>query len=227
MSTNAPSERKRGRGQGRPDTEEGVGRAALIEKTIEALRETPPEALTLAGVAAKAGVHPALVRYYFGGKDGLLKAVINTLVDREQQGMRRTMDSNAPLDQKLVSRLRGMIDLVETNPHFHRLVLDKLYAQGDGKGGDGALAKVGANGLMLTVAMLHDQPQARVKPVDPRFLHVAMIGMSEFFVAATPLLKEFFGEDADMAELKERYIGFLRDMILSGVCADGGIQEKK
>lgn len=205
---------KRGRRQGRPDADQGVGRVALVEAAIEVLRTTTPEALTLVEVAARAQVDPGLVRYYFGSKDGLLKEVVRTLVEREHEVMRRTMDSDASLEEKLELRLRGMIDLVQANPNFHRLALDKMY----GDAGNPLLAQAAANALKLTLGMLHDHSTTRaLRAIDPRLLHVAMIGMTEFFVTARPLLLELFGEDADLEQLKTRYVEFLRDILVRGV----------
>lgn len=47
------------RAKGRPDAQDTVGRDALVAAAIEELRVSSPESLTLAAVAARAGVHPA------------------------------------------------------------------------------------------------------------------------------------------------------------------------
>lgn len=208
------------RNKGRPDADGTVGREALLAAAIEELRVSSPESLTMAGVAARAGVHPALIRYYFGNKDKLLREVVKQLVDQGQEAARSTMESNAPLEQKLVGRLQSMIDLIQSNPHFHRLVLDKIYGQGSGDNGEDLLGRIATRGMRLTVSMLHDHPSRPVRPVDPRLLHVAMIGLTEFFVSAKPLLHELFGENADIGELKSRYVSFVADLILHGISAE-------
>lgn len=205
------------RTKGRPDSTEGVGRDALLEAAIEELKNATPEALTLAGVAARAGVHPALIRYYFGNKNGLLKDVAQLLVERGQETARPKIESNAPLAEKLHDRLRSMIELIQANPHFHHLILDQVYSQTGLASTENLLSRITARGLRLTIAMLHDSTGASVRRVDPRFLHVAIIGLTEFFLTAKPLLLELFGEDADMEDLKARYISFLDDLILHGI----------
>lgn len=210
---------KKIRTQGRPDSGAGVGRDALVAAAIEELRTTAPEALTLRGVAARADVHPALIRYYFGNKDGLLREVVQTLVDQAQAAARASIESNAPVQAKLAQRLNNMIDLTRANPHFHRLVLDKVYGQADANEGRDLLDHMATRGMRLTVAMLHDEPAPALRQVDPRFLHVAMIGLTEFFAGAQPLLQELFGDEADFDDLKKRYVAFLSDLILHGIAA--------
>ena len=96
---------------------------------------------------------------------------------------------------------------------IYQLIYQKSVDQKDSD----LLSRVTARGMKLTVSLLHDNPHDSIRPIDPRFLHIALIGLTEFFTAATPLLHELFGEDADPAELKERYISFVTDLILKGV----------
>lgn len=205
------------RSKGRPDATDSVGREALIKAAIEALRSTTPQSLTLAAVAAQADVHPALIRYYFGNKDGLLREVTHHLVQAGHEAVRSKLESDAPLDEKLAERLNSMISLVQANPHYHRLMLDKVYSKAGDSPGDSLLGQITSRGMRLTTAMLHDGETHTLRPVDPRFLHVALIGLAEFFVSAKPLLQELFGEDADMDELRRRYVSFLQTLILKGI----------
>ena len=217
---NASANKKITRAKGRPDADGTVGREALLTAAIEELRVSSPESLTLAGVAARAGVHPALIRYYFGNKDKLLREVVRQQVEHGQESARSIMESGAPLEEKLKGRLQSMIDLIQTNPHFHRLVLDKIYGRGTDGEGEDLLGRITTRGMRLTMSMLHDAPARTVRPVDPRFLHVAIIGLTEFFGAAEPLLHELFGETADMNDLKSRYIDFITDLVLHGILSD-------
>lgn len=215
--TTKPAKPRKPRAKGRPDAVDGVGPEALVQAAIEELRHATPQELTLAAVAQRAGVHPALIRYYFGTKDGLLTAATQQLVEGEHDTVRPSVQSNAPLGDKLSARLRGMIELIEANPHFHRLVMDQIYQKSSEDKGKALLGRVTSRGMQLTVSMLHDNPQAPIRAIDPRFLHIALIGLTEFFTAAGPLLSELFGEDADPAELKTRYVNFLTDLILHGL----------
>lgn len=219
MSTSPPKPKSSPRAKGRPDAQDTVGREALIKATIEELRVSSPETLTLVGVATRAGVHPALIRYYFGNKDNLLREVVRELVDDMQESARATMESDAPLEHKLHDRISTLIEQIQKNPHFHRLILDKIYSENKDSQGEDMLRVIASRGMRLTVAMLHDQPTEPVRPIDPRFLHIALIGLSEFFVSAEPLLRELFGEHADIDDLKSRYISFVSDLVLKGIVA--------
>src|SRR5690606_18465878 len=150
------SKKARSRAKGCPDAQDTDGRDALIAAATDELRVASPESLTLAAVAARAGVHPALIRYYFGSKDNLLSQVAKQLVDQGQESSRSAMQSHAPLEQKLAGRLQSMIEVIQANPHFHRLVLDKIYGQGNDGEGEDLLSRIATRGMRLTVSMLHD-----------------------------------------------------------------------
>ena len=209
--------KRKPRAKGRPDATGSVGPDLLIESARKVLQNTPPQALTLAAVAKQAGVHPALVRYYFGGKDGLLTAVTRQLVEGEQDVVRPALERDAPLEEKLAVRLRGMIELIENNPHFHRLVLDQIYEKSAQKQDPSLLTRVTERGTALTAALIASSKHQTTRSVDPRFLHIALIGLTEFFTTVQPLLEELFGADADRAALKEDYIHFLVDLMLHGL----------
>ena len=74
-------------------TEQPRSRAAAEEKLVRAagelLSEVGPRATTVRAVAARAGVNHGLVHYYFGNKDGLLRAAMVRLVGDHAEFARR------------------------------------------------------------------------------------------------------------------------------------------
>ena len=53
----------------------------LINAAAEMLGEVGPRAMSVRGIAERAGVNHGLVHHYFGGKDGLLQAAMTRLVE--------------------------------------------------------------------------------------------------------------------------------------------------
>ena len=71
MVTQKPHAARRGKGRparGQP----GVGRETMIAATSELLKKRSPENITRAELARKAGIDPALIRYYFGDMSSLV-----------------------------------------------------------------------------------------------------------------------------------------------------------
>lgn len=203
------------RRKGRPTEHATVGRETLIEVTQELLRKTPPDRLTMAEISAAANVTPALIRYYFGGKEGLFMAAASAQLDALQQKGQAAVDKGGSLKSRLAERLLGMVGQVQENPHFHKLIMDAVYS-GSTKESETLTSQAASRGLMLTLSLLHgtDEP---LRKVDPRFLHIAMIGMTEFFGSSEVFLQQLFGKDEDPEALRQRYVDFLVDLLLHGL----------
>ncbi|HEX2212190.1 MAG TPA: helix-turn-helix domain-containing protein [Mycobacterium sp.] len=90
MSSSPSGERSRG---GR----ESATRTALIEATAHVMLEEGYAAATSRRVAAKAGVKPALVHYYFPSMDDLFLAVLRVGAESNLQRQREALEADEPL----------------------------------------------------------------------------------------------------------------------------------
>jgi AcrR family transcriptional regulator len=78
----------------------------ILEAAKRILSEQGYSRLTLQAVEEESGEYRALVSYYFGGKQGLVEAVIDSLMDSEDQVLReRLAEIEAPEE-----RVRALID---------------------------------------------------------------------------------------------------------------------
>jgi len=72
----------------------------------------------------------------------------------------------------------------------------------------------------LTKAII-DSPEvdALGHAMEPRFLHIMMLGAAVFFATSQPLLQLMFGETVNKDELTTRYIEFVTTMLMRGLGA--------
>jgi AcrR family transcriptional regulator len=204
------------RGKGRPGEDGTVGKEAIVASTIELLRTRSPESLTLLEIAANAAIDPALIRYYFGNKDGLLTATVSRLMADRQEAHRALMPQQGSVEERLKRRIATGLEQQRANPNFHRMVVERIF---DGQTADAreALEMTAARGLALTVGFLHaGSGDTELRMVDPRFLNLALIGMCEFFVSAQPLVETLCGQPMDDA-LLDSYADFVVDLIVNGL----------
>lgn len=212
---------KKKREAGRPRETQGVGREGLIAATLALLRNSPPEALTLLQIANSAGVDPALVRYYFGNKDGLLRAATLSLMNQLQ--VTSELQADEPSAAAMLSRrVRLIIDTGRQNPHFLKLVMREIYIPREaGDAGDATwdvLDLTARRGAALSSALLEARPAAaQAVHIDARLLHVALLGACTFFASAQPLFKVLFDDDQDDDDLARRYSEFLTELLLRGI----------
>jgi len=214
-------ETKKRREAGRPKDKQSVGRQGLIDATLLLLRSTVPEELTLLDIAKSAGVDPALIRYYFGNKDGLLREATMHLMDfTQQQG--EMLAQGSDVKAMVRQRVRLIIDIGQQNPHFLKLVMREIYV-GEGRAAQQSrefLASTAQRGVALSEAILAARPQerGRLPEIDARLLHVALLGACTYFATAQPLFDVLFEGEQDVAE---RYVDFMTDLVLRGIGAQG------
>lgn len=203
---------------GRPESSSGVGKDRIIEAALSLLREKAPEALTVVEIASAANVDPALIRYYFGTKKGILRAAAVSLLD-EIQGRSRTMlDEPGLLRHRIRTRLQMLIDALQRNPQFLNLVLKEIYSDEEAQQEVGDLNTVAKRGLALTQFVLN--PAAGDKPVrklDARYLHVAILGMCTFFMDAQPMLAVLFKDQPGSDGMVKGYIEFATELLAQGI----------
>lgn len=68
------------------------GRERLIAAATELLRERPPDRVSVREIAAAAGVNHGLVHRYFGGKEGLVMAVLRRVFRETGAAILEEMD---------------------------------------------------------------------------------------------------------------------------------------
>jgi TetR/AcrR family acrAB operon transcriptional repressor len=96
--------------------------ARLVIAAQELLREKGFRGLTLEAITERAGENKASVRYYFGNKEGLLAAVVDSLTPREAVAeMVARADGLVPGRERVHEYLHGMKGLTDDMASFRAL----------------------------------------------------------------------------------------------------------
>ena len=221
QSPSKPPRNKRARRKpGRPHAQgsKRVGSDTIVLQVCELLREFAPRDVTLLRVAEHAGVDRSLLRYYFKNRSSLLLAAARHLfteLQRELETAREAApaDPEARIRANAVALLRFQLE----HPYFHRLMIDEIFVSDEPEAKTffeslTSVAVAALRGAVRTAA--RDQG---TKFVDGAFLYIAMIGMCEFFVMGTPILKVAFGKDYDAEAVAREYEQFIRDYVVDGL----------
>lgn len=207
------------RGIGRPAAgPQVVGREALIERTCELLSRVPPNRITRAEVARQMGVDPSLIRYYFRDRSTLLLAAVEKLTAEFSVIRDRELAQAEPGPEgKLRARISALLKFEIAYPFFHRLLIDELVHL-KSPAVVQFMHDMTVNALDAYTALLDSGVEARVfRRSDSAFLFLAVIGMCEFFVKATPILRIAAGKNFDDRGVSARYREFICDLLLNGL----------
>jgi TetR/AcrR family transcriptional regulator len=213
MAKAAASTKTKKRRQGRPVAgENNVGRELLLAATERLLRTMPPSRVTIARVAQEANADPSLVRYYFGDRTSLLVAVVDRVTAHAQH---RARQKGEPV-VALAEHIGRTVQFVRSAPFMHRLMIDEL-AQAGAKGSRARVKAMNQDLVDLYRELLAADGGNKLVATNPLFLHLAVLGASDFFATAEPLIRELAPKGTDMEELGEGFQAFLVKLVLEGL----------
>lgn len=213
-----PASRKRQKG--RPARHDpGVGRERIIAGTVDLLRARRPAEITRHMVAAHVGVDPKLVHYYFGDLDTLLDTALEQIVSELSHTMAVASAAEASPEAVMRGRIAALTRFFLRNPYAWQMLAARVYESDSAWAASlgRALNTTGFGRLEALVKRGRHQ-KAFSDTFDERLLYVALIGLSEIFVTARPVV-DIIAPDLDPAEAEQRYIDLIADLVLHGICA--------
>jgi AcrR family transcriptional regulator len=111
--------------RGRPTGGDRSARERLLDAGRQLLSERGSSGVTVREIAQRAGVHPALLHYYFETKSGLFAA----LVERVHERLSAALSALAPggsASERLDQWVRTCANVVAEDPYVCRLLLQEL-----------------------------------------------------------------------------------------------------
>ena len=201
------------RTKGRPVSgDNDVGRDRLVAAAEALLKILPPARVTISRIAQEAGVDPALVRYYFGDRTKLLMAVADRVTAKASHTGPRALAPQAAL----IEHIRKTLAFVRSAPFMHRLMIEELTDTGT-EDTKAHVRQMNFDLVSFYRELLQADGGETLRSVDPLFLHLVILGTSDFFTSADPLITQLMPADTDKDELAAQFNSFLVDLLLHGL----------
>jgi len=178
--------------------------------------------VTLRQVAERAGVGPALVSYYFGGKRGLLQAVTEEVAGEMLERVERSLAMQGSVEERLRGVIASWVDAVANDPYAPRLIVEQVLF-GDEATIDAFVERFGRpNAEALIRLLAAGRARGEIRPVEPMFLLPAMIGMCVFYFLSAPIHQRLFGIERITPELARRFADHTASLLVHGLATGGG-----
>lgn len=201
-----------------PDAPPGA-RDQLLETASAIMREGDIVDISLSELSLRSGLNSALVKYYFGNKAGLLKA----LLDRDMAGIVHSVDALMAKDMAPEQRLRrhigAVVDTYYTTPYLNRLLM-RLVRESDPEE-----AHRIADSYLTPLSRAYDRliedgvRQGVFRNVDPQLFYFTTTGACDRFFSSRLVLKHCYDTEALTEELRDRYREHCIDFIMAGILA--------
>jgi AcrR family transcriptional regulator len=197
-----------------------AARAQLLDTASAIMREGDVDDVSLSELSLRSGLNSALVKYYFGNKAGLLKA----LLDRDWQAIVTSVDALVAKDgwdpeAKLRRHISKVVDTFYAVPYLNRLTM-RLVGESDD-----AEARRIADCYLSPIYRAYEQLIGEgvkvgvFRPIDPQLFYFTVTGAVDRFFSARLVLRHCFGQDSLTEELRDRYREHTIDIIMAGILA--------
>ncbi len=186
--------RKPGRPQDRSATTDP--REALLDEACRLFAAEGVDAVSLKRVAAAADVTPAMVSYYFGGKQGLAHAALERGLEHLLEVVREVAATEeGPVTTAFVDRY---INAIVSAPYLPQLMIREVLG-GKAAYREAIMEKFVRRALeLMPPRVAADMAAGRIRAdLDPRLTMLSLVGMCVFPFLAAPLLKPILGFEYD------------------------------
>lgn len=187
-------------------------RAHALDAALNLFAARGISATSLRDIARAAGVTPALLHYYFGGKPQLVELLIAErllpVVGQMREAMQQASGNSAAL---IAGFVRAAFGLIERYPWFPPLWAREVLCEG------GALRELVVQRIAPMVPQQLErqfraaQKRGEINPdLDPRLLVVSLIGLTLFTAASAPIWRGMFrADDIDSEALRLHTLALL------------------
>jgi len=200
------------------DTTPGA-RAHLLETASAIMREGDIVDISLSELSLRSGLNSALVKYYFGNKAGLMKALLDRDMEAITHSVETLLAKHMDPEAKLRLHLGKMVDTYYATPYLNRLLMRMV------RDSDPDEARRIADTYLAPLQRAYDRlidegVKAGVfRPIDPQLFYFSATGAADRFFSARLVLRHCFDQDTLTEELRERYKAHIIDLIMAGIRA--------
>lgn len=172
-------------------------RARLLDAALACFVREGIAASTLRGIAAEAGVTPALAHYYFGSKAQLVETVIEEeLMPFVQALVARLQAAGDDVGALVAAFVHGFHAAVAERPWLPALWVREILNEG-GQLRELLLTRIAPMApRLMAERFAAAQARGELNPeLDPRLLVVSLLGLTMFPLAAAPIWRRIFAAD--------------------------------
>jgi TetR/AcrR family transcriptional regulator len=212
-----PSRPRRHRTRGAEFTREG-----LLTAATQLFAARGFDGASVVQIAQRAGVTKALINYHFGGKRKLYVTIMTATFSEIAEQIEHLAASDRPAPEQLREFVALVGEMATTRrPHFPAMMLREVLA------GGAHLAPEVVPYLMRVLGAVRRIVEQGVRdgtlrPVDPLFTHLSLVGSLLFFFATAPFRERLAA--ATDAPLRtppaSEYVRHVQELIARGLAAD-------
>lgn len=199
------------------DPQNNGARDTLIETASAIMRQGDTIDISFSELSMRSGLNSALVKYYFGNKNGLMLA----LLDRDMSNIVDSLGALLAKDMTPQDRLRrhigAVVDTYFAFPYLNRLLMRMVRDNPPDE------AKRIAKDYLQPISGAYEQLIAEgvakgvFRDVDPQMFYFTVTGAADRFFSARYVLFYCYDQDGVTEEMRDRYRAHTMDVIMAAI----------
>jgi len=189
----------------------------LIEAASQIMREGDTIDLSLSELSLRAGLNSALVKYYFGNKNGLMLALLDRDMGNIVISLGALVAKDMPPEEKLRLHIGKVIDTYYAFPYLNRLLMRTVR--------DSAPVEAAriADLYLRPIAKAYDDlinegiKAGKFRKIDPQFFYFTVTGAADRFYSSRLVLRHCYNQDDFNETMRDSYREHTIDLIMRGI----------
>jgi TetR/AcrR family transcriptional regulator len=188
-------------------------RASILQAAERIFAEVGPEGARTEAIAEAAGVNKALIYYYFKGKDDLYLAVLESHLTEFRRRALGVLGSKGSARVRLLRYVSLHFDFISARPYYPRL-MHRLMST-DNRLVQRVVQEYSAPIYRKLAELIEEGVRSReFRQVNSHHTIYSLVGLSVFYFAAAPIVKELTQIDAfdraNVACRRDEVLKFIR-----------------
>lgn len=197
----------------------GKARDQLIEAASQIMREGDTIDLSLSELSLRAGLNSALVKYYFGNKNGLMLALLDRDMGNIVLSLGALLAKEMPPEDKLRIHIGAVIDTYYAFPYLNRLLMRMVRDSAPVEAARIAELYLKPISKVYDALIAEGVKAGKFRKIDPQMFYFTVTGAADRFYSSRLVMRHCYNQDDFSENMRDRYREHTIELIMRGLLA--------